>query len=69
MTLTDANAMLDAYLAAERKVLAGQTVSWDGQTLTRADLAKIQAGRQEWERKVARLQGRRHALANFTEAS
>lgn len=51
--------MLSQYLAAEVAILGGQSYKWGERQLTRADLAQIQAGRREWERKVAaELRGR-----------
>lgn len=48
-TTTD---MRDKYLAAELAILSGQQVRWGERQLTRADLAQVQAGRREWERKA-----------------
>jgi hypothetical protein len=45
--------MRDAYLAAEKAVLNGQAYTWGDRTLTLANLKEIQAGRAEWEAKVA----------------
>lgn len=44
--------MRDKYLAAEVAILGGQQVRWGDRQLTRADLAMVQAGRREWERKA-----------------
>lgn len=62
--------MLDAYIAAELAVLKGQSYSVDGETLNRADLDKIRAGRREYERRVAaenriKLSKKRHRTASF----
>jgi hypothetical protein len=51
--MSTATDMLQAYIDAEAKVLAGQTVQWGEYRWTLADLADIRAGRAEWERKVA----------------
>lgn len=53
-----ASQMLQRYLDAEAAVLDGQSVRMGDRSLTRADLAEIQAGRREWEAKVARENGR-----------
>lgn len=50
--LTTAQARLDAYLAAEAKVLAGQKVNIDGTEFTRADLGAIQKGIDLWNKRV-----------------
>lgn len=65
--------MLAFYIDAERKVLAGQSVAFRGRVLTRASLAEIRAGRQEWERKVNAASARRsggsslYSVASFCE--
>lgn len=53
--LATAEARLAAYLAAEAKVLAGQRVEIDGQSLTRANLEQIQSGIDRWDAKVKEL--------------
>ncbi len=55
ITLAQAEARLEAYLAAEAKVLAGQKVSIDGQELTRANLDDIQRGVSTWDARVKNL--------------
>jgi len=55
ITLAQAEAKLAEYLAAETKVLKGQSVSIDGETLTRANLDAIQRGIDAWDRRVKAL--------------
>lgn len=55
ITLAQAQAQLDAYLAAETKVLAGQSYTIAGRSLTRADLAQIQKGIELWNSRVVQL--------------
>ena len=55
ITLAQAEARLAEYLAAEVKVLAGQAVSIDGTTLTRANLDLIQRGINIWNSRVQTL--------------
>lgn len=55
ITLEQAQAQLDAYLAAETKILAGQAVDMDGRRLTRADLAAVQQGITVWNGRVNKL--------------
>lgn len=50
--MSTATDMRDAYVAAELAVLNGQSFEIAGRKLTRADLAEIRAGRQEWEQRV-----------------
>lgn len=68
MTLQQAREMLQFYIDAEQKVLAGQSMTKGGRSWTRADLGEIRKGRQEWERKVRSLSvsgGGAPALAEF----
>lgn len=51
--MSTATDMRDKYLAAEVAILGGQSYKWGDRQLTRADLAQIQIGRREWERKAA----------------
>lgn len=55
--MSTATSMLQFYLDAETKVLKGLSVRMGDRQLTRANLAEIQAGRREWEAKVARESG------------
>jgi len=55
ITLAQAEARLSEYLAAEVKVLAGQAVTIDGTTLTRANLEMIQRGITIWDSRVKSL--------------
>ena len=58
ITLEQAEAKLSEYLAAETKVLKGQRVEIDGESLTRADLQTIQAGIDAWDNRVKQLAGK-----------
>lgn len=64
-----AQEMLDFYLQAEQSVLQGQTVRYGERLLTRADLAEIRKGRQEWQalldREAAGPRRARFAIADF----
>lgn len=55
ITLAQAEAKLAEYLAAETKVLKGQSVSIDGESLTRANLDFIQRGITAWDARVKNL--------------
>lgn len=55
ITLTQAQAQLNAYLAAETAVLSGQKYEIAGRTLQRANLAEIQAGITSWDARVKQL--------------
>lgn len=70
MTTPTAAQMRDLYIAAEAALLQGQAFSWGDRTLTRANLAEVREGRQEWERKAAAQTAvasgyADHALADF----
>jgi hypothetical protein len=55
ITLTQAQAQLDAYLAAETTVLSGQSYAIAGRQLTRANLNAIQDGIKIWNERVQNL--------------
>ncbi len=52
ITQAQAQAQLDAYLAAETAVLSGQHYSIAGRELTRANLAEIRDGVKYWDSMV-----------------
>jgi len=56
--MATAQEMVDAYIAAEKAVLAGQDYILGDRRLTLADLRDIRRGRQEWERRLLAEQGR-----------
>lgn len=55
ITLAQAEAKLAEYLDAETKVLKGQAVTIDGESLTRANLDLIQRGIDSWNKRVQNL--------------
>ena len=55
ITLEMANERLQLYLAAETKVLQGQSYEFADRKLTRADLAEIRAGLTYWSGLVDQL--------------
>ena len=67
-----ARQLLDAYIVAELKILAGQSVQMGERRLQRADLAAVQAERRRLEGIVAREKaaarggGGRFAQADFS---
>ena len=58
ITLAQAQAKLDTYLAAETAVLSGQSYEIAGRRLTRANLAEIQKGVELWNQRVQLLSRR-----------
>jgi len=55
ITLAQAQAKLDAWMAADDAVAQGQSYSLGGRSLTRANAAEIRANIEFWDRKVVRL--------------
>lgn len=55
ITATQAQAHLDAWLAADEKVASGQAYTIGNRALTRADAAEIRENITFWDRKVERL--------------
>jgi hypothetical protein len=55
ITLAQAQARLDQYLAAEEAVLLGQQYEIGGRMLRRADLQAIQEGIRIWDDRVEKL--------------
>ena len=55
ITLTQAQTQLNAYLAAEIAVLAGQSYEIAGRKLSRADLEFVQKGIETWNARVINL--------------
>lgn len=58
ITLTTAQAQLNAYLAAETAILGGQEYVIENRRLRRADLAAVQAGITLWNQRVQDLSAR-----------
>lgn len=48
--------MLNGWLEAEKMVMAGQSYSINGQTVTRANLSDIRKSVQYWQGQVNRLE-------------
>lgn len=55
ITLAQAQAQLDAYLAAETAALARKSYTINGRSMTFQDLPAIQAGIELWSRRVSEL--------------
>ncbi len=55
ITKAQAQTQLDAYLAAESAVLAGQAYEINGRKFTRANLAEIQRGITIWNSRAKSL--------------
>ncbi len=44
--------MIERYIQAEKEVLAGKTITFEGRSVTMENLGEIRKARQEWERKL-----------------
>ena len=53
MKPSDIDSMIELYLQAERDVLAGKQVTFQGRTVTSENLNEIRSGRREWEHRRA----------------
>ena len=62
LTKAQAEAQLTAYLAAETKVLGGQSYRIGDRQLTRADLSEIREGIKFWRGEVNRMTGSRRRM-------
>jgi hypothetical protein len=58
-----AESKLALWLDAEEKVASGQSVSFDGRQLTRANLAEIGERISFWDQRCKRLNPSRHSLS------
>lgn len=71
--MSTASDLLALYLAAEAKILGGQSATLGDRTLTLADLKEVRAERQNLERRVdaenraaSGTTGARYQLADFS---
>jgi len=67
--LSDIDSMIELYLQAERDVLAGKQVTFQGRTVTSENLNELRSGRREWEQRrasVANPVRQPYAAARFT---
>ncbi|WP_318826028.1 hypothetical protein [Providencia sp. PROV252] len=53
MTRDEIKEMRDAYLTAEREILQGKSVTFNGQSMTMENLSEIRKGREYWERRYS----------------
>lgn len=72
LTLTQAQAALDAWIAANLAVAKGQSYTMNGRSLTLANAKEIREQIQYWERRVAAFeqtvqQNQQAALADFSD--
>ena len=55
ITYAQASAKLSVWLDAEEKIILGQSVSFDGRSLTRADLDKVRKSITYWDQRCKEL--------------
>lgn len=61
ITLVEAKETLQSYIDAERQILKGQSHTFNGRSVTMANLTEVQTGRKYWEKRVSELSGKRKA--------
>ncbi len=71
LTLSQAQASLNAWIAADLAAAKGQSYSMNGRSLTLANIREIREQIQYWERRVATMQSanqnQQAALADFSD--
>ncbi|QXC99326.1 hypothetical protein [Klebsiella sp. PL-2018] len=68
MNCRDMREIIDEYVKAERAVLQGKMIKFNGQEMTTENLDEIRQGRQEWELRLAREQRRLRGGGIFKHA-
>lgn len=69
ITLAQAEARLADYLTAEERVLAGQSYTINGRSMTRANLKEIQDGITVWDNRVKQLDRGGKRITQITPVS
>lgn len=64
--ITTAEAKLQSWLDAEEAVASGQSVTFEGRTLTRANLAEIGRRIEFWDARCKRLSMTRNPIGRVT---
>ena len=70
MNQTDIEDMIQCYLEAEKTLLQGKSITFNGQSMTMENLGEIQKGRMSWERRLVQYQASQrgrssHKMARF----
>ncbi len=55
MNQADIEDMIQQYLSAEKAVLQGKSITFNGQAMTMENLSDITKGREAWERRLSRF--------------
>ncbi|MFA1237325.1 hypothetical protein ACLPHD_03330 [Serratia odorifera] len=53
MNQADIENMIQSYVAAEKAVLEGKSITFNGQSMTMESLSEIRKGRASWERRLS----------------
>ncbi len=69
ITISQAQAALDAWVAADLAVAKGQSYSMNGRSLTLANVSEIREQIQYWERRIDNLTNRRISPASLVDFS
>lgn len=56
MNQAEIQSMIQSYMDAEKAVLDGKSITFNGQQMTMENLNLIIAGREKWERRLADFQ-------------
>ncbi|CAI0734410.1 Uncharacterised protein [Serratia plymuthica] len=55
MNQADIENMIQSYYEAEKAVLEGKSITFNGQSMTMESLSEIRKGRANWERRLSDL--------------
>ncbi|HEP0988290.1 TPA: hypothetical protein QIX85_000329 [Serratia marcescens] len=55
MNQADIENMIQSYVDAEKAVLEGKSITFNGQSMTMESLSEIRKGRAQWERRLSDL--------------
>ncbi|CAH6030278.1 TPA: hypothetical protein KE522_002031 [Citrobacter koseri] len=65
MTRSEIETMIQRYADAEIAVLAGKSITFNGQQMSYENLSEIRKGRQEWERRLTALNNQRRGRPGY----
>ncbi|STB29543.1 hypothetical protein [Citrobacter koseri] len=65
MTRSEIETMIQRYADAEIAVLAGKSITFNGQQMSYENLSEIRKGRQEWEHRLTALNNQRRGRPGY----
>ncbi|MCC3749713.1 hypothetical protein LLQ46_22915 [Rouxiella badensis] len=65
MNQADIEDMIQQYLNAEKAVLQGKSITFNGQSMTMENLSEIRNGRESWERRLSALMSARRRRPQY----